>query len=80
MPNPVVGNAAIGFELQSTQKISLEIIDVLGRSALVLKDVQMEAGSHSIDVSNQISSSTAGVYFIRLKTEMELIHFKWIKQ
>jgi hypothetical protein len=63
-PNPFNPSTEIGFSLDRTSNVRLEVFDVLGRSIAVLANENMEPGYHRL-VWNATRES-GGVYFCRL--------------
>jgi hypothetical protein len=66
-PNPFNPTTFISLGLPTTQKVKLEIYNLLGRKVETLIDGYLEAGYHSV-VWNA-SSNASGVYFYRLSTD-----------
>ena len=63
-PNPFNPSTVIRFSLPSQSDVTLEIIDVLGRSVATLISGTLGTGSHQARWDAQVSS---GVYFARLR-------------
>jgi len=66
-PNPFNPTTTIAFSLPEASRVSLEVIDILGRRADALDLGVMSAGSHGIEYD--ASALASGVYFYRLITE-----------
>jgi len=67
-PNPFKSRTEIAFELPEASSVSLVVYDILGRVvARPLKDVQRQAGTHSISVD--ASCWASGAYLYRVTTE-----------
>lgn len=65
-PNPMNGNTVIQYELEKyTTSVELEIFDVQGRKAVVIKEGEKAAGRHSISIEN--TKLAAGTYYYSLK-------------
>ncbi len=69
-PNPFNPSTKIEFALPTSEKVSLEVFNIIGERVKVLADGDMPAGKHSVvwdgrDESGQQSPS--GIYFYRLK-------------
>jgi flagellar hook assembly protein FlgD len=68
LPNPVVDNAKIEYQLPTDTKVTLKIYDISGRVVDKLIDnVVKPKGVHSVPWHGK--DIPAGVYFCRLKTE-----------
>ena len=65
VPNPAKGQAQAVFQLDRTEPVRLELLDVLGRHLGVLHDGNMAAGEHRLDLP--VASMQSGLYFIRLQ-------------
>ena len=66
-PNPFNGTTQIEYALPSTQKISLQLYDVLGREVAVLMNETQTAGEHR--VTFDAAGLASGVYLCRLEAE-----------
>ncbi|MEZ5046001.1 MAG: T9SS type A sorting domain-containing protein [Chitinophagaceae bacterium] len=63
-PNPSRGSAQISYDLESNEKVAIELISANGQYIKTLVDENQWAGSHSIPLNTlQLS---AGVYFLRV--------------
>lgn len=70
-PNPFNPTTTISFSIPTSQKVSLEIINVRGQIVKTLLDQQMSAGTHAIewDATNESGSKVAsGIYLYKLTT------------
>ncbi len=70
-PNPFNPTTTISFSIPTSQKVSLEIINVRGQVVKTLLDQQMSAGTHAIewDATNAGGSKVAsGIYLYKLTT------------
>ncbi len=66
-PNPVKGNTInISFNSSVSQKISLEVIDLTGKSVYRQFDIYIHEGDNTIKISD--AEMRNGVYFCRFKT------------
>jgi hypothetical protein len=65
-PNPFNPSTKISFDLRSTTRVKLEVLNILGQSVAVLLDDVRSAGSHNIEFNAEKLSS--GAYFYRLTT------------
>jgi peptidyl-prolyl cis-trans isomerase B (cyclophilin B) len=65
-PNPVTEDATISFDLNGSSRVSITVIDLLGRSIRDLsRSEYLAAGSHQITFHR--ANLSAGVYFCRLE-------------
>jgi len=64
-PNPFNSTTKIEFTLPVTQRVSLQIYDVLGREVAVLLNEMKTAGEHRVRFDGEALSS--GVYFCRME-------------
>ncbi|MEM7297307.1 MAG: FG-GAP-like repeat-containing protein, partial [Bacteroidota bacterium] len=66
-PNPSTGTTSITFTLASSEKVTLEIFDILGkRVTSLLHQEERPAGTHSLTWSSD-GHAANGVYFIRIE-------------
>lgn len=63
-PNPFNASTKIGFRVQGSRFVSLEVFDVLGRKVATLVNEMLAAGTYS--VTWDASDNPSGVYFYRL--------------
>jgi len=63
-PNPFNPNTTIGFALPSEQNVKLEVFDMTGRSAGVLVNSDLKAGTYKFDFN--ASDLASGIYFYKL--------------
>ena len=73
-PNPFNPATKIKFFLPKTEKVKIEIYNLLGQKISTILNKQMEAGNHEIEFNAQNLSS--GVYFYRLETKTGFIQTK----
>jgi hypothetical protein len=71
--NPVSGQARVSFDVPRTAAVAIEVFDVRGRVVSTLADSVLEPGSYEREWDS--STSSPGVYFVRMKTrEFERVH------
>lgn len=63
-PNPFNPATTIRFELQQSERITIEIFDILGRKITTLLDDMQGPGTHEVQFNGALLSS--GIYFYRL--------------
>lgn len=68
-PNPFNPQTQIRFSVETTQRTSLEVFNMLGQSVATLFDGVAEAGA-GYDVRFDATSLASGVYFYRLRSGM----------
>jgi len=64
-PNPARGSAYLGLILPKVGKVTIDIVDVLGRIAIQPEELDLPAGR--TDYNLPVKLLRAGEYFIRLK-------------
>lgn len=77
-PNPFSEQTNIEITLPYRVKLALKIYDINGKEIAVLKNEEMNAGTHTIPFDSK--NLPAGIYFCSLKTEkfqqsISLVHF-----
>jgi hypothetical protein len=78
-PNPARGSAAIHFDLNRAGIVSFEVLNVAGRVVSRISDEHREAGVWTVNWSGRSSLGTnlaAGVYFIRMRLDEQVISHK----
>ncbi len=65
-PNPVEQQTTIAYTLPTSQKVTLQVYNVIGQKVAVLVDERRSAGTHEVQwtVGSELGS---GVYFYRLR-------------
>ncbi len=66
-PVPVKGQLNLSFEMRSTEKLEISVLDITGRSMLTLANDEFAKGVHHI---NSKVDLPAGVYMVRAASEM----------
>ena len=67
-PNPTDGLTTITYSIKGSQKIKLELVDLLGRPVLIL-DEGMRSGK--MELNENLSTLADGVYYLILNTESD---------
>ncbi len=65
-PNPVSGNSLISFQTKTNENVNISVYDIQGRKICTLLDEKMNAGTHTIQLGNQIQPN--GIYLCKLTT------------
>lgn len=66
-PSPAFTSAVVSFQAPAGTPVSIRILDLAGRTALVLHDQPAPGGVFSIDVNT--SRMSPGIYFVVMQTE-----------
>ncbi|MGB9591969.1 MAG: T9SS type A sorting domain-containing protein, partial [Candidatus Kryptoniota bacterium] len=69
-PNPFNPSTTISYEIPTTEKVTLKIYDVLGRTVATLVDDVLQPGQYTAVWSGENSAGirvATGVYFYRLQ-------------
>ncbi len=66
MPNPANNTTKISYELKNSEKVSIFITDITGRTVQTINQGTQTKGNYSVDVD--LSDLTSGTYFYTLKT------------
>jgi photosystem II stability/assembly factor-like uncharacterized protein len=69
-PNPASAETTIPFVLRRSSRVRVELFDLLGRSALLVADAEMNAGRHALRAD--VSTLPNGVYLCRMTTGDEV--------
>ncbi|MFI5264036.1 MAG: T9SS type A sorting domain-containing protein [Candidatus Kapaibacterium sp.] len=76
VPNPTHGSADISFDLGTTEKVVLSVIDVLGNQITTLNNKLMTQGSYHIPYT--MSGLPDGTYYVRMQTPLGVMTRKLI--
>lgn len=68
-PNPVVGGNSITVRLQTQESFAanVQLLDVMGRTTGISRDVQFAAGVQQVELS--VAQLPAGIYFLQMTTQ-----------
>ncbi len=67
MPNPANNVTTISYELKNTNKVSILVSDITGRTVRTINQGTQTSGSYSLELN--LTDLTSGTYFYTLKTE-----------
>lgn len=70
-PNPFSGNTTFSFELDGAGKVSIEVIDVLGRDIATVTEQVYDAGSHKVQWN--AGGLKGGQYFYKVQTDEQVV-------
>ena len=70
-PNPANDNATITFNLNQSEKVSIEVMDMLGKVIKTISMGELNNGAHTYNFSREGVSN--GVYFVKLKVGNETV-------
>ena len=76
-PNPTSNVTSVTMTLLDAAKIQLQVIDVLGKDAQVILTRDMTNGTHKFDID--LSAYAAGVYYLRIAVDNDMIVKKIVK-
>lgn len=77
-PNPFNENATLLFSQKTEQKITISLIDVLGKEIL-LTNALYPAGGHSININTEKLNLAKGVYIIKISSDKYSTSLRSIK-
>ena len=66
-PNPTRGAVSVDYHLKESQRVEVQVYDLLGRTVKTLVSGRREAGHHTARWN--ATSVASGIYLVRLKTE-----------
>ena len=75
-PNPVSQSATVSFFLTDASSVVIELMDVNGRSLKVIADADFSEGNHEAAFNR--GSVSAGIYFLQVKTNEEVMMKKMV--
>jgi hypothetical protein len=76
-PNPTSGETTLGFTINAAQDVTIEIVDLAGKTMLTKVEKGLAAGSHLS--SFDASALSSGVYCVNIKTDSAVSTQKFIK-
>ncbi|MBK9730997.1 MAG: T9SS type A sorting domain-containing protein [Chitinophagaceae bacterium] len=75
-PNPISSSATVTFFLSKESNVTIEMMDVNGRSLRVITKKDFSAGNHEVIFNRE--SLVGGIYFLQLKTNEGVMRKKLI--
>ena len=75
-PNPVRYSARLPFQLPEPANVTIELFDLVGRRVSTLKDGQLAAGYHELQLDSRHLS--AGVYLYRMTVDKQVFTGKMV--
>ena len=79
-PDPVIGKAIIDYIVPENGTVYITLIDVFGQRVQVLYQGAQNKGQYQLVLNNQLSTLTAGCYFIRIQQNGKGYHTRFIKK
>jgi PKD repeat protein len=79
-PNPFTSTAKIEFDLNTAEKVSVEVFDMLGRKVYSQNVGNMAAGVQSINLNENQFDAKSAVYMVRVYIGNDVISRQLIKQ
>ena len=77
-PNPFDRDFTLAFELSEASMVSIDVFDALGKRIAQEAEHRMSAGKHIKEVT-QLQDRPAGIYFVKLAVEGEVVTIKMVK-
>ena len=77
-PNPFTNNANIIYQLKETATVNITITDVLGKELVLFHNENQAAGKYELAVNSADLNLSAGIYFVKMKTNDQLNTLKII--
>jgi PKD repeat protein len=80
-PNPFGEELMVDYSLPQADKVTIEIVDITGRTTTVMNNRAHQPGKFKLELSEQLSHLTGGMYYIRFisgsySTTRKIIHTK----
>ena len=75
-PNPTNGEFVVDFDLVTSDKIEIEILDVIGRQVYTIKKENIQQDKINLDLENQAD----GIYMVKIKLRDTWMVQKVVKQ
>lgn len=75
-PNPASTSATFEYQLQSTQLVKVEVLDLVGRTIKTIINEQQNVGKYNLAIDAE--DLPEGLYFIRIATSNQQNTLKWV--
>jgi hypothetical protein len=79
-PDPVIGNAIIDYIVPENGTVAITLIDVFGQRVQVLYEGTQNKGQYQLILNNQLTTLSAGCYFIRIQQNGKGYFTRFIKK
>lgn len=66
-PNPVQNDASLSFATEKTEKITIELFNILGEKISTIDDRELQPGIHRYDIAKELFYSK-GIYIVRISS------------
>lgn len=77
-PNPAADFCEANFTLNQAEKVTINLLDMQGRTVSMLLDEKMESGKQELKIS--LEGLATGLYFLEMQTqEGAFLHKIWVK-
>lgn len=76
-PNPTSDLTTVTMSLPEASKVSMELVDILGKDVTPMFDREMSNGTHRFDVD--LSTRATGVYYLRIFVDNDMLVKKVVK-
>jgi hypothetical protein len=80
-PNPFQDQCSINYELQSNEKVTIQVSDMTGRLMATLVDKHLNAGSYvlNLNTNNIEAMNVSGIYFLKVTIGQQNSIYKLVK-
>lgn len=68
-PNPSQNNFSVYYSLNKTQKVNVELYDIVGKKIETLVNVEQNAGNYNYILNNTKHSFLKGIYFLKFSVD-----------
>jgi len=79
-PNPVTGAAIIDYIVPGSGTVTISVQNTLGQNLQVVYQVSQGAGQYQVNLTNQLATLNAGIYFLRLQQNDKKYFTKFVKK
>lgn len=77
-PNPAADEIFVDYSLTQSSDVRIDIVNALGISVFSSSNDEREAGTHTLKISLKETRLTAGVYFVRMSANDQVVSEKFI--
>ena len=76
-PNPFSSSTVIGYTLEKSAEIKIELTDILGKQIAVIANGKEPAGNHQITLDGKLYALHSGIYIVKI-TSNDIVSTKRI--
>ncbi|MBK0401436.1 T9SS type A sorting domain-containing protein [Adhaeribacter sp. BT258] len=79
-PNPLTAESKLEFELKTSEKVTVKILDLVGKTIYSGSEATFSAGKHSVLLADKVKNQSKGLYLVQLQMGGKVFNTKLLLQ